>query len=255
MPTSSALRAFAEAPDRHTDLSADVERFADERVCIVQGSTWAAVSDVHTDDVAALVAEVRELVPPNKAPIWWIGPSCEPSDLHERLQALGFGTPHDRADRLHAMASETAPPESDAADVRRVETFEEFTTAMQVMWDSFGTAEERREAERPHLRANFEAQRGAGVPATFLAYVDGQPAGIGRSVYSARGVFLIAGAVLPEARGRGVYRALVRTRWEDAVARGTPGMITEAMPGTSYPILKRLGFEEVCVIRRLQDPR
>jgi GNAT superfamily N-acetyltransferase len=255
LPTSSVLRQFAEAPDRYTDTSPDVERYADERVCIVQGATWAAVSDIHTDDVEALVAQVREIVPAAKSPIWWVGPSCEPADLYERLQALGFTTPTDRADWLYAMASETEPPESDGAEVRRVATFEEFETAMNVMWDAFGTPQERRDAEQPHLRASFEAQQTAGVPATFLAYVDGSPAGIARSVYSPRGVFLIAGAVLPEQRGRGVYRALVRARWDDAVERGTPGMITEAMPDTSYPILKRLGFEEVCVIRRLQDDR
>lgn len=194
-------------------------------------------------------------MPSHKHAIWWFGPSSEPGDLDEQLQALGFGTPHDRAPWLHAMATETPPPESPGIDVRKVETFADYEVAMQVMWDSFETPEGRRQAERPHLRTSFDAQQEAGVPGTFIAYADGKPAGIGRSVYSPRGVFLIAGAVLPALRGRGVYRALVRARWDDAVARGTPGLVTEAKPDTSYPILQRLGFEEVCVIRRLQDPR
>ena len=33
------------------------------------------------------------------------------------------------------------------------------------------------------------------------------------------------------------------------------GRLVEAMPDTSYPILKRIGFEEVAIIRRLEDPR
>jgi hypothetical protein len=74
-------------------------------------------------------------------------------------------------------------------------------------------------------------------------------------VYADQGSFLIAGAVAPWARTRGVYRALVHERWDDAVARGAPAMVTEAMPETSYPILKRLGFEEVCLVRRLEDAR
>ena len=37
----------------------------------------------------------------------------------------------------------------------------------------------------------------------------------------ADGVALMGGAVLPEARGRGVYRALVHARWQYAAARGT----------------------------------
>jgi len=106
------LKQFAEAPDRYTRVSPDVERYADERVCIIQGATWAAVSDVHTDDVEALVAETRARVPEDKHPIWWISPSCEPPDLYEQLEALGFRTPSDRASWLYAMVSETAPPES-----------------------------------------------------------------------------------------------------------------------------------------------
>jgi hypothetical protein len=74
-------------------------------------------------------------------------------------------------------------------------------------------------------------------------------------VPSDRGVFLIAGSTAPWARRRGLYRALVRTRWDYAVARGTPALVTQAVPDTSYPILKRLGFEDVCTIRRLDDRR
>ena len=55
---------------------------------------------------------------------------------------------------------------------------------------------------------------------------------------SERGVFLIAGSVAPWARGRGVYRALVRARWDFAVAQGTPALVTEALASTSYPILQ-----------------
>ena len=41
----------------------------------------------------------------------------------------------------------------------------------------------------------------------------------------------------------------MHARWEYAVERGTPALVTHAMPDTSYPILRRLGFEEVCTIR------
>jgi GNAT superfamily N-acetyltransferase len=244
------LKQFAEAPDRYSHVTAGVERHNDDELCIVQGPTWAAVSDIHTNDVDAAIAKARALVPAEKKPIWWISPSCEPGDLYEQLQARGFVTPADRADWLYAMTSTTAPPESPGVEVRLVETYEEFLTATEVAWEGFGISEERRAREREHLETMFE-----GRLATFVAYVDGEAVGVGRSVYSDRGVFLVGGAVLEHARGRGVYRALVRARWDDAVERGTPGMIVEAMPDTSYPILKRIGFEEVCIIRRLEDPR
>ncbi|MDP9284473.1 MAG: GNAT family N-acetyltransferase [Actinomycetota bacterium] len=99
------------------------------------------------------------------------------------------------------------------------------------------------------------AEEEVGIPVGFVAMLEGRPAATGMSIPSQRGVFLIAGAVAPWARGRGLYRALVRARWDDAVARGTPALVTQANPETSYPILRRLGFEEVCEITRLEDVR
>lgn len=252
------LRAFAQNPDRYTWVSEDVERFADERVCVIQGTVWAGVSGVRVDAAAVdeLVDEVHARVPREKTLVWWLDPDSEPADLEERLRSRGFRDPEDGGDLLRALAC-THEPGVDAPNVavRRVETFEDHCAAVEVMWDAFARSEEHREQQRPHLRTEFEAARRAGVPVTFLAEVEGRPAGVGRSIYSDRGVFLIGGSVVAWARGRGLYRALVRARWHDAVARGTPALVTEAMPDTSYPILKRLGFEDVCTIRRLEDPR
>lgn len=47
----------------------------------------------------------------------------------------------------------------------------------------------------------------------------------------------------------------MRARWDYAVERGTPALVTEAMVDTSYPILRRLGFVEVCTIWRLEEQR
>lgn len=255
---STELREFAQNPDRYTQIPADVHRFADERVCVLQGNTWAAISGVRIDahDVEALLAEVRERVPPEKSVTWWLDPDTRPADLHDRLMALGLTEPRDRGSVLHGLACVREPtPGPPDVDVRRVETFDDHLVATEVAWEAFDTPPDRRNAQRPHLESEFEAARAAGVPVTFVAFVDGRPAGVGRSVYSDRGVFLIAGAVSGWARGRGVYKALVRARWDDAVARGTPALITEAKPDTSYPILKRVGFEDVCTIRRLEDLR
>ena len=85
---SASLREYAETPDRfsHVASGASVERFADERICIIQGPTWAAVSGarVGDDEVEGLLAEVRERVPADKEAAWWIGPSARPRDLYER---------------------------------------------------------------------------------------------------------------------------------------------------------------------------
>jgi hypothetical protein len=250
------LRAFAQVPDRYTRISPDVDRYVSDRYGVIQGTVWAGVFGVRVgaNEVEDVLAEVRARIPAEKEAAWWIDPDAQPADLHERLIALGLEVP-EAGGTLHALACTTEPPPArEGIDVTRIETYEEFEAANEIMWSVFSTAEQR-ERQLQTLRQEFEAQRTAGVPVTFLAYLDSRPAGVGRSVYSDRGVFLIAGSVADWARGHGVYRALVRARWEDAVARGTPGLVTEAMPDTSYPILKRLGFEDVCIIRRLKDRR
>ena len=66
------------------------------------------------------------------------------------------------------------------------------------------------------------------------------------------GLLLYGGATRESARGRGAYRALIRARWDDAVALGTPALIRQG--GTmSRPILERLGFERVGEVHMLLD--
>lgn len=260
MTIPAPVREYAETPDRFSQVPAGgrVERFADGRVCILQGSLWASVSGVSVaeEDVQALLTEVRRRVPPEKEPVWWIGPSARPSGLHEQLRALGLREPRDRVPVLHAVAL-TREPEPTAEDVEvcRIHTYDHFRAAREVQWEAFETPADRQEKERPRLREAFEESQRDGRPVGFLAMLDGRPAATAVAVPSDRGVFLIGGATATWARGRGLYRALVRARWEYAVERGTPALVAHAAPDTSYPILRRLGFQDVCTIRRLEDVR
>jgi predicted N-acetyltransferase YhbS len=257
---SRRLREYAETPDRYARVvpGSSVSRFDDGRVCVIQGATWASVSgpNVAEDEVEALLAEVRSLIPADKVTTWWIGPSARPTSVVERLAALGLGQPSDHVSRLSALVRTEEPAAiPDGIAVHRVETYDDFVAAREVQWDAFETTEERRAVSRPRLRQDFDESMQHGIPVGFLATLDGETAAAAMSIPSERGVFLIAGAVAPWARGRGLYRALVRARWDDAVARGTPALVVQANPDTSYPILRRLGFEEVCEIRRLEDVR
>jgi GNAT superfamily N-acetyltransferase len=58
--------------------------------------------------------------------------------------------------------------------------------------------------------------------------------------------------VLEPFHGRGLYRALVRARWDWAVERGTPLLVTQS-GHMSRPILTRLGFRTVGRVRVLFD--
>jgi GNAT superfamily N-acetyltransferase len=66
-------------------------------------------------------------------------------------------------------------------------------------------------------------------------------------------LWVAGGVTLPAFRGRGIYRALVRARWDDAVRLGAGALVVNAMVDTSYPILARLGFRAVGRIRLLAD--
>src|SRR5262249_17274598 len=138
---------------------------------------------------------------------WEVGSSATPVDLVERLLELGLE--EDDEPLRVGMALTVEPPEVPGIDVRRAESDDERRLAARLGPPGFGTAYV--EPPRPD-------------PGTilYLAYVDGRPVARATGSFSEHGVNLSGGAVLPDARGRGAYRALVRARWDDAVARGTP---------------------------------
>jgi hypothetical protein len=256
---SDELREYAETPDRFAPIpeGSSVTRYADERICVIQGATWAGITGpcVREEELDEVIALVHELVLPDKRQTWWIGPSARPENIVELLEARGFRPAADGPE-CRAMALTSPPPEPPAGiDVRRVETFEDFTASREVQWDAFEIPEERRELQRAHMRNDFDEAIAYGTPVTFLALLDGRPAATGMALPSDRGVFLIAGSTATWARGRGLYRALVRARWDFAAERGTPALVTEALIDTSYPILQRLGFVEICTIRRFEERR
>jgi hypothetical protein len=168
---------------------------------------------------------------------WEVGSSATPGDLVERL--LGLGLVEDAEPLRVGMALTTPPPEVPGVEVRRADSGEERVVAEQIASVVFGTPYSEPPPPDPDT-------------IVYLAYVDGAPVARATGSFSAHGVTLFGGATLAEARGRGAYRALVRARWDDAVARETPLAVTDA-GSQSRPILARLGFREVCTIRALID--
>jgi len=157
---------------------------------------------------------------------------------------------------VKALALVDPPPATRAEiQVRQIETFDDFVAARDIQWEAFDVPEGRRAQQRADLRGDFDESMTLGIPVGFIAMLDGRPAATALAIPSERGVFLIAGSTAPWARGRGLYRALVRARWDLAVERGTPALVTQADPSTSHPILQRLGFQDVCDINRLEDQR
>jgi GNAT superfamily N-acetyltransferase len=84
------------------------------------------------------------------------------------------------------------------------------------------------------------------------AMLAGEVVGTAGGVQAQAGINLFGGGVLAEARGHGVYRALVGARWEAAVRHGTPALTVQA-GRMSRPILERLGFAFIEVMATYVD--
>ncbi len=251
----AAVRELAETPNRFARLTpGQVERVQTPRFVLVRGPWWASVEAIRAapDEVADVLAEVRSHTAGRRS-TWRLGPSVQPPDLEERLRALGLATPADGVEELVAMAT-VEPPAEARAEIRRVETLEDYVASVELRWDAFGKTEQQREAERSSLRESFAALQESGAVLDFLAYADGRPAATAAAVVAEHGLLLVGGSTAAWARGRGLYRALVRARWDEAVRLGTPALVVGANPTTSAPILERLGFVELCRLRQLEDP-
>lgn len=179
---------------------------------------------------------------------WWVGWSATPADLADRLTDLGF-VPDDEEATLTGMSIGHEPPAAPHVDVRRIETMEQQLAALEVDWEVWNLPEAERVSRRAYEHERFDP---AGTVHHFAAYEDDEPVGFGRAIHMDAGVALMGGAVLPAARGRGVYRALVHARWEHAVARGTPLLVVQA-GRMSAPVLTGLGFRSHGTIRLFVD--
>lgn len=180
---------------------------------------------------------------------WWVGWSSPAGTV---AALLAHGLVPDEPPALTAMTCEAEPPEAPDIEVLPVETAGQYLEAVQVDWTVWELdAEERARRHRFEVE-RFERVHASGVVHHFAARLDGAVAGFGRAIDMAQGVALMGGAVLPHARRRGVYRALVRARWDHAAARGTPLLVVQAGP-MSAPRLEAFGFARRGEVRLLLD--
>jgi hypothetical protein len=163
------------------------------------------------------------------------------------LLERGFGW--DEPDPLQAgmVLAQAPPPAPPAVTVRPALTADDLRASEVIARSCFGEGE-LDEQELAEMVRRYDPARSR----RYLAEIDGQPVGTASGTFTAHGVVLNAGSVLEPARGRGAYRALVRARWEDAEAAGTPALVTQA-GAMSKPILERLGFTEICRVEALID--
>lgn len=222
--------------------------------------TWNLVQRLRLqrDDAAAAVAEVRATLHGRgrSQAAWHVGPSS-PADLLPWLLEMGM-TPYDEPP-LEAHSSCMALVHAPALDaipdvvVERADTLEALAAAETIAAQAFALRAEDRRAIEVNLktRLRLQQQNRAWVW-QYIASIDGVPVGTARARFLKAGVNLNGAAVLPRARRRGVYLALVAARWREAIAQGTPALTVQA-GAMSRPILEKLGFVTVAEITVLHD--
>ena len=201
------------------------------------------------EEAAEVMAEVRALAPRGVG-AW----STRRKEVAEALVAAGGRDPEPPLmPWCTALAADTPPPAAEGIEVRRIETLADFLVALEIdlaSSDFSPDAKARRRSEAEQAYARRRTRPGG----DWLAYVDGRAVASAAAMAGPRGLYLAGGSTLPDARGRGCYRALVRARWDYAVSLGTPALVVHAQE-TSRPILERCGFTRVCTIYELEhDP-
>jgi len=249
------ILALAAEPNTHTPLRDGEERIVDPRFVIWigpgDGPGWTSVQRfrLESDDVDTVIADVRALMAERgrDACTWEVGSTGTPADLAERLLARGMQwADHDshQAGMVLDREPEPGPPE---VAVRVAETLEDYIVSEAIAHLAFGGSIPSDE----HVIALHE-RRNPAVSRRYIASIDGVDIGTASATFVPDAVVLNAGSTLPDHRGRGAYRALVRARWDDAVAAGTPVLVTQAGE-MSRPILERLGFRQVCTVLAVVD--
>jgi hypothetical protein len=261
MDIPEPVRRLAEEANAYVPLSGDWERIED--ACYVvflmkgfenhpEGTTVLRLR-IEPERVEPIVEEIRALLAEHGRSVvtWETCAASTPADLHERLLKLGM-TPYDEPVAAAMVLLE--PPEGATSEVRvtKAKTLEEYRRSLEIAADSFGMDDTQRVELLAEAEEKFERRAGSPTSEQFLAWLDGDPVATGSATYGEHGVVMNGGSTQPAARGRGAYRALVRARWDEAVRRGTPALVTQA-GSMSRPILERLGFRTISEIRILVD--
>lgn len=226
---SDGIREVSGSVVRH------VSRYSEESTIVF--------SDLDDEDVSVTIAEEIGYFSSLGHDLEWKTYSHDrPADLANRLKRAGFSIGEAEVVLVAEVTSTINQPIDCKVEVKRLsdpDHIEDYKSVSSRVW---GGGSGRRIMET--MRSDPES---IGV---YVAYCSGTPVGSSRSTFHSNSVFsgLWGGAVLPEYRGRGVYRSMVRQRAIDAQSFGARYLQVDALP-TSRPILERLGFQGLSVTR------
>ncbi len=259
----AASRAWVWVPPDATDeTTGDFRLTVYENRCSVQWSrTRRPFDDVLADVLERTAASGRPTLR------WWVHGDTEPADTAARLAAAGFEHVEtvdvlaiDLRDGADPLVERLQVPAD--VEVRPADTLADLELGAAVDAAVFDWPPASRAILDHELELAQEGlATGRWTSRQYLALVDGQVCGHGGVGLVPGGLDgglvarLWGGAVLPEARGRGAYRALLAARCAFAVEQGATLALVKGRVATSAPVLRRAGFaaygQERCYAREL----
>ena len=192
--------------------------------------------------IDAMIQETRALIARHGVACqWFVDPHTIPANVPGRLAARGIlPDPEPRVIVMTLGAQAQLPPLDPRVEIGdALSSAQLFATASAIQAEAFGTV-----LDHESLPESWERARTDPTGVHLLALYDGRPAGAANAIRSPDGWLLAGGATREAFRGHGVFRALVRERWQRAIAGGAPGVAVHA-GRMSAPILARLGFQTV----------
>lgn len=209
------------------------------RLAAADGSYYVVIaSHLGTNADAVIAAEVEHHSRLASEFEWKVFAHDMPPDLLERLRVHGFDIGLREAvlvlDLTHPPEWITEPPAHRVVRADSLELVDVYRrVAEAASGEDFGLTAELAAA----LNAGSSHHRG------YITHDGDVPAAVGRLHTHPQSRFggLYGGATLPGHRGRGLYRANLAARGQDAMALGARYLMVDALP-TSRPTLERLGF-------------
>ena len=181
----------------------------------------------------------------NKGFTWVVSPSEIEIGLPEKLMSFGLVPGH--CHQLEGMCLE-APFSFDSSVLRSIEIRE--VTPQQILdnQELYSNAYGVPESIVRHL---FYPDTSSTLPSrNYMVFCrdEMKPVGFGISVYLEGGsvVLLKGSGILPEFRGRGIYRAMLERRICDAGEGNIKTILIHADRSSSYETCKKMGFKRVC---------
>jgi hypothetical protein len=172
-----------------------------------------------------------------------VSESTRPPDLERRLQERGA----ELTERLAVLALDLSAglPDLDVPpglEVRRINGIDDLRRAEVVEVTVFGGTHADEESMARSASRLHDDWR-------FLVLREGEPVGTAGHVVAGSTLRLYGGAVVPEARHHGAYRALLDARLRAGVDAGATMALVKGRVETSAPVLTKAGFQRYGEVR------